>query len=75
MHHHSSFCLQNNGSQKGDPHEESRVMSIVELQTINGNLINGQVAAANGNVFIMYAHNLPTFDLLKKPVYQALGEG
>ena len=46
------------------------VMSIAEMQTVNGNLIGGQVAAANCNVFNMYAYSLPTFDLLKKPVYQ-----
>ena len=46
------------------------MVSVTEMQTVNGNLIGGEVAAANGNLFIVYAYNLPTFDLLKKPVYQ-----
>ena len=46
------------------------VISIEEMQTVNGNLIGGQVAAANRNIFNVYAYSLPTFDLLKKPVYQ-----
>ena len=46
------------------------VISIEEMQTVNGNLIGGQVAAANRNIFNVYAYSLPTFDLLKKPIYQ-----
>ena len=46
------------------------VISIAEMQTVGGNLIGGQVAASNKNMFNMYAYSLPTFELLKKPVYQ-----
>ena len=46
------------------------VISIEEMKIVNGNLIGGQVAATNHNVFNVYAYSLPTFDLLKKPIYQ-----
>ena len=47
------------------------VVSVAEMQIINGNLINGgEVAASNGNIFNVYAYILPTFRLLKKLVYQ-----
>ena len=46
------------------------VVSVAEMQTVNGNLIGGELTAANGGIFKLYAYSLPTFDLLKKPAYQ-----
>ena len=45
-------------------------MSVEEMKSVNGNLIGGEVTAANGNIFKVYAYSLPTFELLKQPVYQ-----
>lgn len=46
------------------------IVSIAEMQEVIDNLIGVELIIANGSIFKLYAYNLRTFDLLKKPYYQ-----